>query len=223
MVKRIFKMVTSANRGGAPRPPFVLLVVIFALGIIRYPKAWGQEASAVVTGVVTDPSGAAVPNAEVQLTNVNTAVTRTTQTNTQGNYIFLNVTPGTYTMRVSAPGFSVVTQPPVTLQVNQTANFNFHLQVGQASTTVTVEAAAAGVETATAELGTVVNTHEVNNLPLNGRNFTELLTITPGVANVNRDQSGGSGGGGFVGAAIGAFAFPSIDGARVRSNTFLLD
>ncbi len=185
-----------------------------------------QEASAVVTGVVSDPSGAAVPNAQVELTNVNTAVVRSTETNTDGNYIFLNVTPGTYTMRASAPGFSAVTQAAVTLQVNQTANFNFHLQVGSTSTTVNVEATGAGVEASTAELGTVVTTREVNNLPLNGRNFTELLTITPGVSNVNRDQSGtgaGSGGGGFAGAAIGTAAFPSIDGARVRSNTFLLD
>jgi hypothetical protein len=216
-------MAILAIEGSGLRLRLVLLVVILlSLGVIGSEKVRAQEASAVVTGVVTDPSGAAVPNAEVQLTNVNTAVTRMTQTNTQGNYIFLNVTPGTYTMRVSAPGFSVVTQPPVTLQVNQTANFNFHLQVGQATTTVTVEASAAGVEAATAELGTVVNTHEVNNLPLNGRNFTELLTITPGAANVNRDQSA-SGGGGFVGAPIGAYAFPAINGARVRSNTFLLD
>ena len=91
---------------------------------------------------------------------------------------------------------------------------------------MTVEAAAAAVEMSTSELGTVVANREVNDLPLNGRNFTQLLTITPGVANINRDQSGtgaGSGGGGFAGAAIGVAAFPSINGARVRSNTFILD
>ncbi|MGH9773060.1 MAG: carboxypeptidase regulatory-like domain-containing protein, partial [Candidatus Acidiferrales bacterium] len=198
------------------------LIAAFGLAASLPQRVSAQAASAVVTGVVTDPSGAAVPKAQVQLTNVNTSVTRSTETNTHGNYLFLNVTPGTYTMRASASGFSAVTQPPVTLQVNQTANFDFHLKVGQTSTTVTVNASAAEVETATAELGTVVNTHEVNNLPLNGRNFTELLTITPGAANVNRDQSAG-GGGGFVGAPVGAFAFPAINGARVRSNSFLLD
>jgi hypothetical protein len=119
-----------------------------------------------------------------------------------------------------------VTQAAVTLEVNQTAAFDFHLKIGESQQSVTVEAIAAGVESSTSELGTVVATQEMNDLPLNGRNFTQLLTITPGVANINRDQSGtgmGAGGGGFAGAAIGVASFPSINGARVRSNEFLLD
>jgi len=199
--------------------------LIFGLCMIAPPAA-AQEASATVNGVVTDPSGAAVPNARVSLTNVNTAVVRTTVTNSDGAYAFVNVVPGVYTVQAAAEGFAKMTQAAVTLVVNQTATFDFHLRVGEAQQSITVEAAAAGVEASTSELGTVVGTQQVNDLPLNGRNFTELLTITPGVANVNRDQSGtgaGAGGGGFVGAAIGVAAFPAIDGARVRSNTYLLD
>ncbi len=198
--------------------------LVFLLGIwaVMSPVARAQQASATVNGVLSDPSGAAVPNARVELTNINTAVVRSTATNGDGAYLFLNVVPGDYTIRVSAAGFASLSQSQVTLQVNQTATFDFHLKLGEAQQTVTVEASAAAVESSTSELGTVVGTEQMVDLPLNGRNFTQLLTITPGVANVNRDQSSG-GGGGFVGHPIGAFAFPAINGSRVRSNTFLLD
>jgi len=205
---------------------FAALLLLVSLLAFGPPPAWAQEASASVNGVVTDPSGAAIPAAQVDLSNVNTGVVRSTTTNSDGAYAFINVVPGSYTVKASATGFASVTQSAVTLLVNQTATFDFHLKVGQEQQSVTVEATAAGVESSTAELGTVVGTQQVNDLPLNGRNFTELLTITPGVANVNRDQSGtgsGAGGGGFAGAAIGVAAFPAIDGARVRSNTYLLD
>ncbi len=198
------------------------LLTLLGLWIATPPSALAQQASATVNGVVSDPSGAAVPGAQVDLTNVNTGVVRTSTTNSDGAYAFLNIVPGLYTVRAAAQGFSPVTQTQVTLEVNQTATFDFHLKVGEAQTSVTVEAAAAAVEQSTSELGTVVNHRDVVDLPLNGRNFTELLTITPGVVNVNRDQSGG-GGGGFVGNAIGSFAFPAINGSRNRSNTFLLD
>jgi hypothetical protein len=134
----------------------------------------------------------------------------------------LNVIPGQYSIRATAKGFSAMTQTQITLEVNQTATFDFHLKVGEAQSTVTVEATAAAVESSTSELGAVVNNREVVELPLNGRNFTQLLTITPGAVNINRDQSAG-GGGGFVGNAIGSYSFPSINGAHVRSNLFLLD
>jgi len=198
------------------------LLMLFGVGFVMSRGAMAQQASAGVNGLVADPSGAAIPNAKVELTNIDTGVTRTTTTNSNGSYLFLNIVPGPYTMRASAAGFSEIIQPQTNLEVNQTATFDFHLQVGASQQSVTVEATAAGVETSTAELGTVVTTHEVNDLPLNGRNFTQLLTITAGVANVNRDQSAG-GGGGWAGASIGSFSFPAVNGARNRSNLFLLD
>jgi hypothetical protein len=198
------------------------LLTVLSIGGLMSQAALAQQAAASVNGVVTDPTGAAIPNAQVELTNVNTAVTRTTTTNIDGTYVFLNVVPGAYTMRASAPGFSTVTQPATTLEVNQTATFDFHMKVGPTQQSVTVEATAAAVEASTAELGTVVNRQEVDTLPLNGRNFTELLLITAGVANVNRDQSQ-YGGGGWAGNTIGTFSFPAVNGARNRSNMFLLD
>jgi hypothetical protein len=181
------------------------------------------QANATVNGVVKDPSGAAIPNARVELTNVNTAVVRTTTTNSDGAYAFPSVVPGVYTMRASAPGFASVSQPPTTLEVSQTATLDFQLKVGTTTQNVTVNASeGAALETSTSELGTVVSTKEVNDLPLNGRNFTQLLTITAGVANLNVDQNSG-GGGNWAGVSIGSYSYPAVNGARNRSNYFMLD
>jgi hypothetical protein len=188
-----------------------------------FPFAMAQQGTAAINGVVRDPTGAAIPNVRVELTNVNTGVVRTTSTNSDGAYAFPSVVPGTYTMRTSATGFATVSLPPTTLEVSQTATLDFQLKIGNATQNVTVNASeGAALETATSELGTVVNRKEVNDLPLNGRNFTQLLTITAGVANINRDQSAG-GGGGWAGNSLGSFTFPAVNGARNRSNYFLLD
>ena len=178
--------------------PFLLL----SLAGWVSPPAMAQQGTATINGVVKDPTGAAIPNARVELTNVGTSVVRTTSTNSDGAYAFPSVVPGVYTMQASATGFSTVTQPQTTLEVSQTATFDFQLKVGTAQQNVTVNAAeGATLETATSELGTVVNTKEVTDLPLNGRNFTQLLTVTAGVANINRDQSA-SGGGGWAGNSL---------------------
>lgn len=187
------------------------------------PAAMAQQATAAINGVVKDQTGAAIPNARVDLTNVNTAVVRTTSTNGNGVYAFPSVVPGAYTLQASAAGFTTVKQEETTLEVNQTATFDFQLNVGTTQQNVTVNASeGAALETSTSELGTVVSTQEVTDLPLNGRNFTQLLTITAGVANINRDQSAG-GGGGWNGHSIGSFTFPAVNGARNRSNYFMLD
>jgi hypothetical protein len=199
-----------------------LLVMLLSIASWLPPAAMAQQANANVTGVVKDPSGAAIANAQVELTNVNTGVVRRTSTTNEGIYNFPSVVPGLYSMQTTAAGFSAVSQPPVTLQVGQTATFNFQLTVGATTSTVTVTAAAPALEFATSELGTVVSPKEMNDLPLNGRNFTELLTIMPGVANLNTDQNSG-GGGGWNGASVGQFSFPAVNGARNRSNMFILD
>jgi Carboxypeptidase regulatory-like domain len=199
-----------------------LLVMLLSVAGLVPPVAMAQQATANVNGVVKDPSGAAIANAEIELTNINTGVVRKTSATSEGIYNFPSVVPGVYSMKVSATGFASVSQPPVTLQVGQTATFDFQLKVGASSSSVTVTAAAPALQTSTSELGTVVSPQEMNDLPLNGRNFTELLTILPGVANLNTDQNSG-GGGGWNGASIGQFSFPAVNGARNRSNMFILD
>jgi outer membrane receptor protein involved in Fe transport len=136
--------------------------------------------------------------------------------------VFVDVLPGSYSVRISKPGFTSVTQQRFTLNVNQTATMDFTLTVGTTQQTVTVEGSAVAIESSTAELGTVINEEAVKDLPLNGRNFTQLLTLTPGASPISVAQNSG-GGGGFAGNAIGSFSFPALNGQRNRSNMFLMD
>src|SRR5579871_6463903 len=106
------------------------LVMLFSIAGMIPQAATAQQATANVNGVVKDQSGAAIASAQVELTNVNTGVVRRTGTNTDGIYVFPSVVPGSYSMQASAPGFSAVSQPPVTLEVGQTATFDFQLKVG---------------------------------------------------------------------------------------------
>ncbi len=197
------------------------LFSLICLQVSRIPAA-AQASTGAINGTVSDPSGSAVPEAAITLRNVGTSAEQQAVTNGEGRYVFATVQPGTYTLRISKQGFSTLTENQFQLAVNQTATQDFTLQLGATNQQVTVEATAVAVEASTAELGTAIQTQEVNNLPLNGRNFTQLLTLTPGASPISTGQNSG-GGGGFAGAAIGSFTFPSVNGQTNRSNMFLLD
>ena len=183
--------------------------------------ARAQLSSATVTGVVRDSSGALVANTTLVLTNVSTAIERRSQSTSSGDYLFTNVPPGSYTMEASAAGFKTDRVAQFTLQVSQTATIDVILQVGEIKQSVEVQAEATAVEAATAELGAVVSTKEVNELPLNGRNFTQLLSLTPGATPISVSQN--SGGFGAAETAGSAFTFPAMNGQTNRSNFFMLD
>jgi hypothetical protein len=180
------------------------------------------QQQATVNGTIKDPSRLVVPGATITLTNTATSVSRTSVSNASGDYVFVDVSPGSYTLKVTAPGFKTITQEHITLSVNQTATYDFTLAVGTTEQSVTVEASAVAIEASTSELGTVINQQSVQDLPLNGRNFTQLLTLTPGASPISVAQNSG-GGGGFAGNAIGSFSFPALNGQRNRSNMFLMD
>ena len=183
-------------------------------------RAQVAGASASINGTVVDPSKAVIPGARVVLHDVERNVDKVTMTNDTGYYVLLDLTPGKYTMRVSREGFASVEQTQVTLLVNQTATFDFTLPVGTVEQAVSVDAAAAEMlQASTAELGTVITSKPVMDLPLNGRNFSQLLTLTPGASHVNVSQNSG---GGFANP-VGAFSFPAVNGQTNRSNLFLLD
>ena len=114
------------------------------------------------------------------LRNVDTTVERTTVSNDSGVYVFVNVPPGLYTLDVRQEGFSRSTLEPFRLAVDQTATFDFELAVGVVAETVSVAASATEVQSSTSELGSIVSAKQVIDLPLNGRNFTQLLAMTPG-------------------------------------------
>ena len=197
---------------------FAIWVVLF-LAVAQF-QGFAQLSSASVTGVVRDSSGSVIPGVKITLQNVATSVAHKTISNTSGNYLFLGITPGEYTLQAEVTGFEVSKVPQFTLTVNQTASLDLTMQVGTVTQSLTVEASGQLVQSATAELGTVVTEKQVFDLPLNGRNFTQLLSLTPGVAPVSVSQNSGGFGNVFTG---GAFVFPAINGQTNRSNFFLMD
>jgi hypothetical protein len=203
-----------------------LLATLIITLLLSPGSAKAQLSAGSVTGIVRDASGSVVANASVTLRNVDTTVRHTTVSNDAGNYVFLNLGPGRYVLEASASGFATKRVEEFVLAVNQTASIDISLQVGSQSDIVTISAETQQLEVSTADLGTVIATKQVNDLPLNGRNFTQLLSLTPGVAPVSVAQNSMGGRAGGFGAPISvgsAFIFPAVNGQTNRSNFFLTD
>jgi len=177
------------------------------------------QGTASVNGTVSDSSGAVVPGASITLVNTATSIKLSTASTDTGHYVFLNVLPGQYTLTVTKEGFAPIAEQPFALGVNQAATFDVTLQIGTVGQTVSVEASAVQINTTTANLGTVIGTNFVNELPLNGRQFTQLLALTPGATPVNTAQNSS----GAQSNPLGTVVIPSINGQQNRSNYFVLD
>ncbi len=199
-----------------PRRSFVVV----ALALATAASAFSQASTAAINGTLRDSTGSVVPGANLVLRNPATAVETRTTSNEAGYYAFLNVQPSQYTLEVSKAGFRTNKLNQFTLAVNQTATIDLVMEVGSVTEAVTVEAIGAEVQASTSEIGAVVAREQVVDLPLNGRNFTQLLSLTPGVAPVSVSQNTGSG---FAHPGIGAFIFPAINGQTNRSNFWTLD
>ncbi len=171
-----------------------------------------QVDEGAINGVVTDSSGAAVPNAKVTLLNTDQGITLESTTGNSGEYAFNPVRIGHYTVTVAAPGFSTTTQQNITVTVGGHVLANVQLKLGAASQTVQVTAAPPQLQTDNASVAQVINRENVNNLPLNGRNFTFLAQLAAGVNTPQADTRGN--------AASGAF---SANGLRPAQNNYLLD
>jgi hypothetical protein len=149
--------------------------------------AAGQTLDTGILGTITDPGGAIVPAASVTITQPSTGLSRSVTAGADGGYEVRYLTPGEYTVEVRAPGFKAERRSGIVLQISQLARIDFSLQVGQVQETVEVTATAPILQTESAVLGEVVATERIVNLPLNGRNFLQLATLTPGV--VVREES----------------------------------
>ena len=170
-------------------------------------------------GTVTDASGAAIPGAKVVATQSATGVQTTAVSNPTGGYVFSVLPPTNYDLTFSANGFAASSQRGVVLHADQTLTVNASLQVGAATSTVTVTTEVPQVDTTTGTLSQVVDTARVNKLPLNGRNAAQLTTLAPGVLvapNINSIDQGNT--------KTFPEAIPiTVNGARTNQTNYLLD
>ena len=181
-------------------------VFLFLLFIHR---SAAQSPDGTISGIVTDPTGAAIAGAEVLVVNDLTRVQYPGKTNDEGIYLVSNLPPGPYRLQVSKFGFKTIIKPDVVLNVQGALALNFILPLGSVSEVVTIQGGAPLVNTESASVGTVIDRQFVDNLPLNGRSFNTLLQLTPGV--VIAPSSSGS---------PGQF---SISGQRTSANDFTVD
>ncbi|HEX6184682.1 MAG TPA: TonB-dependent receptor [Pyrinomonadaceae bacterium] len=186
--------------------------------------AHAQTATGGVNGTVTDPNGAAVPGSAVTLVNRATNIETRVVTSDAGYYTFVNVSPGTYVLKVEAAGFGPAQTSPFDVGVSQTLTQNVPLVVGGVAQTVEVVAGGELIQASSTELGTVIPERAIEDLPLNGRNFTQLLTLTPGVTPVSTSQNRNVGGvEGNVGLPGSGFSDPSFHGQQNRSKLYFYD
>ena len=194
----------------------MLAVSYSALG---WTGAFAQSYQAQITGVVRDPSGAAIANARVTATNIATGAQESTASNGEGIYRLQALQPSRYRVVAANAGFKTSEQGPLTLQVNDVLTLDIVLQVGDASEKVQVTAAPELLQTATATVGTVVNTQQIENLPLNVRDPLALVGLTAGVT---FGPNFGNGGGQELGRNFFKSDF-NVGGGRSGSQELLLD
>ncbi len=196
---------------------------IFGCGLVVYlllPLLLNAEVTGSISGVVTDPSGAIVPNAVVILRSGDTGLERKIQANAQGAYEFLAVPVGeNYLVRVEAPGFRASVQSGIKLEVNQKYRADIKLTVGAVTATVEVTGSITQVDTSSTQLGDVIGEKKMTSLPLNGRSYLDLLGLQAGVVPTMSE-------GGLADRPVdgnGASGQLSVNGQRESANSFLVN
>src|SRR5271169_3133136 len=188
---------------------------VFAFAFCLPALLWAQD-TASITGTVTDPTGAAIAGAQVSAISLEHGINRAATSNSTGDYLFAALPIGAYNLTVAAPGFKKFQAKGVILRVAQKARVDVAMQVGGVNTEVTVEGASvAQVETQSSDLGGTVTGKEITQLQLNGRNFSQLITLVPGVTNQSGQDEAQVGVNGNV-------AF-SVNGGRTEYNNWELD
>src|SRR5215475_6826070 len=183
-------------------------IALFAVLLCVTP-AFSQTETATISGRVTDPTGAAISGADVQVQNVLNGQEIAVKTNTSGLYVATGLQPGNYRLVVSNPGFKQIVKPDVVLNVQSNASLNFSMTIGSVSETITVRGGAPLIDTEGASVSTVINRQFVENIPLNGRSIQALINLVPGVV-----------------LTPASFAEPgqfTINGQRSDANYFTID
>jgi len=180
------------------------------------------QTSGSISGTVTDPTGAAVRGAKVTATVPATGLTREAMTGDRGDYVVPLLGVGSYTVRVELQGFQTAESRDIVLQVDEHRELDFHLSPATVQTNVEVTATAVAIQTSDATLGQVITTRQVADLPLNGRDFVQLATLTPGVSTETNPNSFFNGGPSSEASARGSYSL-SVGGSRANSTDWLLD
>jgi len=198
---------------------FAIRVILFLTAVcLLGGPARAQTVNGAVHGTVSDSTGAVLPGATVEVKNNGTNLVRQGAADDTGFYTIVSLPPGAYTVSASKTGFSTAVQNNVQLLVNQDVELNFILKVGTVSQQVEVTAEAALVSTANSTISQVIGSRQVVDLPLNGRQFTQLVLLAPGAAPKETGQQSG-----FTIPIGGGGLSPSVNGNRGQQNNFTLD
>lgn len=202
-------------------------VAALALLVFSVPKAMAQETTGGIEGTVTDPSGAAVPGAELTLTGTTLVGSKTADTDAKGFYHFVNLPPGTYDIKVSAKGFQALDRANLTVQVGQLPTVDLQLQLGAAESTVEVTSAAPLIDVATTHTQTNVTQDVLQNIPIEGRSYQSVIQFAPAARNEplqgNSMNSNGTGGSSPGSTTNGQQYGYSIAGAADSENNYLIN
>jgi hypothetical protein len=183
------------------------------------PEVLSQTTRATLTGTVTDPNGAVVPGATVNATNVATNISSSAQTNQVGTYTFTALPPGEYTVAVEVTGFKRNTQTGIILRIAETSRLDIPLEVGALTEEVTVVSRAPLVRSTSSEQGQVIDYKQIQSLPLNGRLFQQLITLTPGAIPAGFADFAEN----PAGAGARSAVHHSVNGLPWSGNNYLLD
>ena len=187
-------MTTTIDRPAAAAVRTVLLMLLtVVLTIAAFQTADAQVAGGTILGAVTDPSGAALASANLTIKNIDTGVTRTVSTNSDGLYAAPNLVPGDYEVQAEAAGFAPSVVGGIGLTVGERREINVALKIGQSTNKITVAVEISDVQLESSALGNVVDSHTVVDLPLNGRDWTSLTLLEAGVAQINTQKALGIG------------------------------
>lgn len=204
-------MIRNNNSGSRLSWSTIWILTALTLACFLPLAAFGQGAVGSIVGTAKDSSGALVRDASVTVTDVATNVSQKTRTNSAGEFSVRFLKPATYRVTVEAQGFSKAEVDSVTVQVDQIARADVALKTGQVNSTVSVSASAVSLDTDSATVGQVITERQVLDLPLNNRDFTNLLLLSPGAITTGVNEVGPTG------------STLSVSGARTTSNGYLID
>jgi hypothetical protein len=220
-VKAPRRVEAIVNRGHMLAKICAHAAVVCLLTFLVAPFVYGQ-ATGSISGTVTDATGSAVPAAKVTVTAPATGSSRSATTNESGEYTVPLLGVANYKVEVELQGFQTAIANDIRLQVDEHRELDFKLNPASVQTSVEVNATAVSIQTADATLGQVITTQQVADLPLNGRDFVQLATLTPGVSQETNPNSFFNGGPSSEASARGSYSL-SVGGSRANSTDWLLD